>query len=1006
MKTTIRPTSDHERELHLTFTFDRNELRLEYSLIGVFVHLAHCPTVGEPGSPALPQCLVRVALPPHTRLIEIQAEAREILQISPEVIPVAPLQPLRPGIKAPYRGDQERPVYRRSEEEESWRARQQTYSQRTEKPSIDPFPTPPFVPANAALYAEATRRPAARLLETADEGLTPVTTLNLNPVRLTAGGLVEFSSAIDVTLRYRPTKDADQLSGPVTNISSRAQAMRQIALTRLTVVNRADVFDFSDLYPLFNLGADYLIITDNQRWDAASISPVGAVSGDLVASFGRLAAWKRQRALKARVVTISDIVANRYGDFRGGSRDLQEVIRRFLQMAQANWGVAWVLLGGDTEIVPIRHVASDVLGGVGRQAVDPPPENTAFWAGNHLRIHAVNLGDWWSASTDNLLVRSDNGLLIRYDATGTSSPSARGWFFTTDESYSTRSMIETEFVRVNGPASEINAELQFLYHWNLIPTDLYYSSLVGPQYNLTGRHDWDLNANKVYGQHGAGNFDGINFTPTVSLGRASVGTAAEADAFINKVIAYEKFERPDGTPLEQDWTRRIVLVSENWGGRLAIGASPSHPPGDNSYHHAAGQTHSLIKLQATPDWNWSLLAWLSEGDVRLLPYRTDAATAGRGWFFARDSSDLTPHIMTIPLPGGELIRLPLPSQWIAVYGTAEELAPPLYLLNNTVLDSSLADQEELGELLRATTSTFTEIKRLYEDIEDMTPAQVASGPLELLTRDGLRNALNAGPHIVSLSGHGNSAGCCRLNPAMADALTNGYHTFIAYADSCLTNQLDTDCVSEHLIANPNGGAVAYLGNTRFSWIGVGDDYQRRFFGEWARLGGNAHLGLLNDSRAGLYSSDDPYNRWVMLSLHLVGDPEMPARWRDPVKFRVPEVYLFDKLRLILEDPNPPDPVIEQPYLKNWGQTYIHLRQGTRERLVTTARGGEPEVPLAGFRSGLATVTVTRAGHRPVVQRIDLKRPQSALRGVKLGKAILLFLGGLILFKALQSASDD
>ena len=50
-----------------------------------------------------------------------------------------------------------------------------------------------------------------------------------------------------------------------------------------------------------------------------------------------------------------------------------------------------------------------------------------------------------------------------------------------------------------------------------------------------------------------------------------------------------------------------------------------------------------------------------------------------------------------------------------------------------------------------------------------------------------------------------------------------------------------------VVFDPNArGAVAYVGNTRFSWISVGDDVQRRFFGEWATLGGDAHLGLLND----------------------------------------------------------------------------------------------------------------------------------------------------------------
>jgi peptidase C25-like protein len=230
---------------------------------------------------------------------------------------------------------------------------------------------------------------------------------------------------------------------------------------------------------------------------------------------------------------------------------------------------------------------------------------------------------------------------------------------------------------------------------------------------------------------------------------------------------------------------------------------------------------------------------------------------------------------------------------------------------------------------------------------------------------------------------------------VADSLTNGYHTFIAYADSCLTNQLDADAVSEHLIANPNGGAVAYIGNTRFSWIGVGDDYQRRFFNEWATLGGDAHLGLLNDTRAGLHSSDNAYYRWTMLALNLTGDPEMPVWWREPLKFRIPEVYLFDKLKLILDPPVPPDSLIEQPYRKNWGLTYVHLRQGEREQLVLADPNGQVELPLADFQSGAATLTVTRPGHQPVVQQVNLAKAQEGKPSSnRLLVAILLLLGGL------------
>jgi hypothetical protein len=173
------------------------------------------------------------------------------------------------------------------------------------------------------------------------------------------------------------------------------------------------------------------------------------------------------------------------------------------------------------------------------------------------------------------------------------------------------------------------------------------------------------------------------------------------------------------------------------------------------------------------------------------------------------------------------------------------------------------------------------ISRLYEDDIDLSPADVAEASLEHLTESRLRDSLNLNQHLLSLSGHGSHDGCCYLSIELAKNLGNRYHSFVAYADSCLTNQFDKDdAMSENILYNPNGGAVAYVGNTRFSWIGAGDDFQRAFF---KRLTLTRHLGLLNDIRCSMvndfHGSID--SKWTCLSLNLMGDPEMPIWLRRP-----------------------------------------------------------------------------------------------------------------------------
>ena len=82
----------------------------------------------------------------------------------------------------------------------------------------------------------------------------------------------------------------------------------------------------------------------------------------LVGAFQPLADAKTQEGLPAAIVTDQWIMDN----YRNGG-DVQETIRFFLQAAYANWGVQFVLLGGDADVLPPRYAESFFYpgGGVG-----------------------------------------------------------------------------------------------------------------------------------------------------------------------------------------------------------------------------------------------------------------------------------------------------------------------------------------------------------------------------------------------------------------------------------------------------------------------------------------------------------------------------------------------------------------------------------------------------------------------------------------------------------------
>jgi hypothetical protein len=1004
-------------QLKVSVRFDRADVQITRTPFGVVVALAGAKTGGPDGGPALPRTVIKVAVPPLQWPARVSVERETFVPLTQRPTFVAPVQRLRPGVsgKSPDQAADTEVAAQPGRIKPST-CRPCPDPERGQSEFPEPFDAPPIVPPDPRLYAEAVRspRPVAAPLTIEQIGLVRIAQIELNPIRLTPEGHLELCTSCDVVVSYTDQEpladralshralearlgreiDPDLLAPlPGPTVTSRAQAKRLTDIARAEVINPDLVWEYGRHWTDIYLATEYLIVTDDCEWNPETMMPSAARPG-LVAAFKRLAQWKSSRGVRARVVTISEILSGQFGDCRTGARDLQEVIRRFLKLVVPQWGVSWLLLGGDIDVVPIRRAAGAVEGHMAVGADDPPKDNVSFWTGTFLKMNAAAPGTWWMAGAANVLMRADNGRVIPYDAAGTSNATTPGWFFTTSNSYATRTTAATSFVRVNGPAAVVNTTLQWLYNWNTIPTDFYYASLnsfvisdisiATPLGTFTlpwvyfPEHDWDADGNGVYGQHtSGGDMDGVVMATDVSVGRAPVATADQANAFVDKVKRYEGFSAPFAVPLHAStWPRRVVLAASNWGGPLALSSTAAMPPAENRYHHPAGAAHSIIKLETAPSsFQQALITEISDTDRRIVPYLETAGPGGRGWHFAKSATDLGVSELLIPLPFpfSFTLRFPIPSQWIVVFAPLVELTPVRFLIDHPAQDSSMADQEALREQLQAELPIYNTFTRLYEDDLDLTPGQAAAAPVQYLTAARLRAALEASPHIVSLSGHGNSDGCCTAGVWMAAGLTNEM-PFIGYADSCLTNQVDADdAFSEALVYNPSGGAAAYVGNTRFSWIGVGDNFQRAFF---HRLTATRHLGLLNDSRVGLYGTtgaNTVYDRWAVFALNLTGDPEMQVHKKsgrrlditiDGVAGRKPFVVKIVEVK-------PPKPV---PDPWPFAETFVHVRQGERVFTTTTDARGEARLDLSTFALGEVEVTVSHQEALPRQVRMRLTGP--------------------------------
>lgn len=868
-----------------TLRFDRRELRLHPTPGGLALALSGGELRVPPGGPALPGRTVHIALAADQRPGRLLARAlhTEPLVDGPTLV---------------------RPQPRRGVGVEQARLRP------TAPPPLE------YVPPDPALYAAAPEAPLAELVGVSWAGGVPVATVHVRPLRVTELGGLELVTALELELRSTPRRrparhgvrlslaspravraqdwvarrvlNPEQVPQPPAQRASQPPAPAGAGGTGGTEAETPAIG--LDGAPLPGLAAippgaaprevDYLVITDDFAWDAAAITAGAALPG-VVAAFAPLLAHKRARGLRTHLATISDIVRGAYGDHRTGARDLQEVIRRFLQAFVSSRGVEWVVLGGDHGLVPARlacgSVCVGVFGAATGTAGGPKVPKVGEYAlrDTYLALRLAddvdtNPGQWGQPT--HILTMLGSGKVVPHSTTASTSLC---WFYTTDDTYSTASATPTRYARVNGPLTTLQDEPQWYGPDNLIPTDQYYAGLYGDNDLRPGRHDWDQKNTGLYGQWSrTANLGGAELNPDVSVGRIAAKDAAGVQRYVAKLIQYETADqRLD----EVARFRKALYVAENWGGmvRLEREGGDAVPPGGWRYSHLVGTDTTLLRAEdftKLPIGN--VYAYLNALDRRELPYN-DTGT-GRGWCFVVSEVDHSPSVELLNLFFFS-VPVPKPTPWILVRsGVPDELTPQHYLVDGGELDGSISDVEKLREHMATHHPRVSDVQRLYSDEGDLNPGALAAAPLAHLTRDRLESELNEGPHLVVLSGHGNWPGCCMLDVWRAPLLTNGNRTFIATADSCLTAQFDSaDSLGEVLTVGHDQGAVAYIGNSRYSWIGLGTKYQLDFLERW---GPDAHLGLMVDMSR-LRWTAGPYERWVSMSLHVMGCPELPV-WRD------------------------------------------------------------------------------------------------------------------------------
>lgn len=169
--------------------------------------------------------------------------------------------------------------------------------------------------------------------------------LNLYPVQyIPSEGLVSYFQGMTVKVNLKPALEISPL-------------FRNLPKDKAEIIKKVDNPDVANTYTkkLKNShngcicdpceSYDYVIITNNELKDSNGTY-----------TFQDLVSWKEQKGISATIVTVEQIIADpdyhcdgTYGDGCAGGlfNDTAARIRNFIKDAYINWGIEYVLLGGD-----------------------------------------------------------------------------------------------------------------------------------------------------------------------------------------------------------------------------------------------------------------------------------------------------------------------------------------------------------------------------------------------------------------------------------------------------------------------------------------------------------------------------------------------------------------------------------------------------------------------------------------------------------------------------------
>jgi len=234
-----------------------------------------------------------------------------------------------------------------------------------------------------------------------------------------------------------------------------------------------------------------------------------------------------------------------------------------------------------------------------------------------------------------------------------------------------------------------------------------------------------------------------------------------------------------------------------------------------------------------------------------------------------------------------------------------EQAPPSGLAERVLWIAADSDERTIGKDM---VKVQIRDARIPERIQNV----ILSTADQNLDASSMTEQLNTyAPHVLYVEAHGNADSVAldgtSFTNAEADGLTNDF-PFVFLSTACLTNRFDDDSLTEHLMRNRGGGAVACWSCSRFGWYtpgnagyGASEVMARDFWNllyrdyptEPPAMGELIHRARRQFMQR---STVDGTWRWLTFGLNLLGCPELPLWTATPssVEVTVDEADDFER----------------------------------------------------------------------------------------------------------------